>query len=207
VNNLSHVSEKIRSFGLDTFPMISSYPYPPQFLDWMRELFKNPGPFLKVATEEILKNDFTGYNVDWEPNTEATQEDAINYANFLSQFATTLHKIHKKLNVDIASWNTVWDWNLLSQSKVDNLFLMNTYTGNFDEFKKSLEEAVEEIDILKLGIGLETINEDNHNQPFTDAELKQRFKLIEQYHIQEIDIWRSAIPNNWWPFIDSFLKS
>jgi hypothetical protein len=27
--------------------MISSYPYPPDFMDWMREVFANPVPFFE----------------------------------------------------------------------------------------------------------------------------------------------------------------
>lgn len=34
--------------------MISSYPYPPEFLDWMKQLFKNPKPFIN----EVIKKYF-----------------------------------------------------------------------------------------------------------------------------------------------------
>lgn len=59
----------------------------------------------------------------------------------------------------------------------------------------------------KLGVGLETINEDDNDTPFTPAELTERFNLIEEMNVQEIDIWRASLPDNWWPFIKSFLNS
>lgn len=36
VNNLTSVHAALTAMGLETHAMISSFPYPPQFLDWMR---------------------------------------------------------------------------------------------------------------------------------------------------------------------------
>lgn len=34
LNNLSSVHAALHAAGLATYPMVSSFPYPPQFLDW-----------------------------------------------------------------------------------------------------------------------------------------------------------------------------
>jgi hypothetical protein len=52
---------------------------------------------------------------------------------------------------------------------------------------------VNEINLTKLGIGLETINEDNNDLPFSLPELQERFNLIHNYSIQQIDIWRFVL--------------
>jgi len=95
-NNFTAVGPILASYGLETYPMISSFPYPPDFLSWMRDVFKNPQPFLTQAIDTIKREDFTGYNVDWEPTEEATPTDALNYVLFLNLFSSTLHSIHKK---------------------------------------------------------------------------------------------------------------
>lgn len=61
-----------------------------------------------------------------------------------------LHKAGKKLTVDIASWNGIWNWPAISASLVDHVFLMDTYTGTFSTFEERLEKAVAEINIDKL---------------------------------------------------------
>lgn len=62
---------------------------------------------------------------------QATQQDAENYVKFLNLFADELHKFNMKLTVDIATWNSLWNWTLLATSKVDKLCLMSTYTCKF----------------------------------------------------------------------------
>jgi hypothetical protein len=79
--------------------------------------------------------------------------------------------------------------------------------GRFDLFEKALVQAVQEIDIQKLGIGLETVNDDNNNQPFTNQELQERFDLIKQNDIQEVDIWDMPIPQSFWPYLHDFINN
>lgn len=60
-NNLTIVGPVLVAMGLETYPMVSSYPYPPEFIDWyifkyanwigyrMRQVFKDPYPFMMEA--------------------------------------------------------------------------------------------------------------------------------------------------------------
>jgi len=203
-SNLSNFGPILVNYGVETYPIVSSYPYPPEFIAWMRQLFLNPVPFMDSVIKQLVRYDYTGVNIDFEPTIKGSQEDAFNYANFLTLFANELHKVNKKLTVDIAGWNPIWNWTLIEQSTVDKIFLMSTYAGDFDTFQESLEQAINEIGILKLGVGLETVNP-NKNEPFTDQELQERFTLIEANNIHEIDIWDMPIPDNWWSFLDHFV--
>ncbi len=108
--------------------VISSYPYPPEFLGWMRSVFDDPMPFInaclqayvshtlshtrkhshkpEIPFQRAVRENFTGFNVDWEPtadNDPPTAEDARKYAQFLSTFADALHSIGKVLTVKLHS--------------------------------------------------------------------------------------------------------
>jgi len=209
VNPFTNVGPILAAWGLETYAMISSFPYPPNFIDWMRQLFANPTPFVTDIISELRTRGLTGVNVDFEPTVNGNQQDAIDYANFMTTFADALHQNGFILTMDISSWNPVWNWTLLSESDVDKIMLMSTYTGNFTTFQKYFQRALQEIDINKLGIGLESINP-NTNQPFSLAEMQERFSLIMQSNIHEIDIWDTPIPEkpvNWWPLIKQFVNS
>jgi len=92
----------------------------------------------------------TGVNVDFEPNVPATHQDAIDYANFINLFADSLHQKGFLLTMDIATWNAIWDWNLLNATDVDRIMLMSTYTGNWTIFQRDLTRAVQQISLDKL---------------------------------------------------------
>jgi len=214
-DHLTPVTSFLQNLGLETYPMIDSCIwnttvnqciYPQNFLDWMRQVFAQPNGFIQAAVQDAVTYGYTGYNVDWEPTEDGNSQDAVNYCAFLELFATKLHGVGKKLNVDIASWNPIWNWTAISQSSVDGIFLMSTYAGNFETFQHFLKKAITEIDMNKLGIGLETVNEDNNDLPFTPDELAERFNLVISTGVKEIDIWRTSIPDNWWPFIRAFLS-
>ena len=111
---------------------------------------KNPTQRKNAKNNRVVERGFTGLNVDFEPTASAKEQDAIDYANFLTLFADRLHQHGKKLTVDVATWNLVWNWTLLSHSSVDKIMLMSTYTGNFTYFQKDLALAVQQIGIEKL---------------------------------------------------------
>jgi len=203
LNNLTNVGPSLQAIGLETYPMISSYPYPPQFLDWMRELFANPMPFIELAVETAVANNYTGFNIDWEPTDPGTQEDAADYANFLSTFGDALHSKSKKLSVDVATWNTIWNLTLLSASGADNLMDMGTYTGGLESFRKQLKIATQQIGLKKLAAGLMTLDTQT-NQPFTDKDLSERFDMLEKNQVQEIAIWDAPLQDNWWGHLRHF---
>jgi hypothetical protein len=202
-NNLTQVLPFLKKEGFSTYPMISSYPYPPQFLDWMRYVFDNPRPFITTCVQTAVKEGFTGYNVDWEPASGTpTAEDAKKYANFLSEFAEALHAAGKELTVDFAGWSPIWDYASLNASKADRLLCMGTYASKFESFLSQFQKAVNAISLDKLGIGLET-----DTRPLTDSEWNERFDMIIAKGVREIDIWRLPIPDNMWKFIAKFVYS
>jgi hypothetical protein len=40
------VSAEIIDLGLEAWPLLSSYPHYPEFMDWMRQVFENPDVFI-----------------------------------------------------------------------------------------------------------------------------------------------------------------
>jgi hypothetical protein len=203
--NLTDVHPYLTYLGFQTIPMISSYPYPPQFLDWMRQVFANPTPFINSLICDAKLYGYSGYNVDWEPTTTPEPQDAVDYANFLTLLGDQLHANNLSLTLAFGSWSPVWNWTLLAQTSVDRFNLMETYVGNQTEFTKFLEEAVVAFPLDRLGVGLETINDDvPGNPPFTTEEIQYRFDLIQKYSVIEIDIWDTPVPSNWWPFLEAF---
>jgi len=167
----------------------------------MRQVFANPQPFINQAITTAVQENFTGYNVDWEPTSNATAEDAINYAKFLSTFAASLHAIGKNLSVDVATWSNVWNYTLLSASGVDKVMTMSTYTNDTTTWKKQFDYAISTIALDHLGIGLE----DDLELSLDD--LEYRFQEIVSYSVKEVDIWKMPIPDFWWPSLYKYTSN
>jgi len=203
LNNLTQVCPTIKKAGLETYPMISSYPYPPQFIEWMRQVFANPQPFITQCLQQATMNGFTGFNIDWEPNEGATAEDAQLYANFLTTFANAMHKNKFKVTVDVAQWSPIWNFTLLGQTTVDRVMNMETYSGNDTQFIQELDYAIETIGLEKLGVGVQIVNPTT-SELLTQSQVEFRFVESAKRGVQEIDIWRSPLPPYWWPVIGNF---
>ena len=167
LNNLTRVSAAIAAAGVpQRYAMISSYPYPPQFLTWMREVFSNPGPFIAACIAALKANpSLTGFNVDWEPQGGAGapqphRADALAYASFLDEFAMSLHAAGDyQLTVAVATWSPIWDLGALGKTSVDYIASMGTYTGNFTVWKAQLEDLLTAVPASKAVVGLETTND------------------------------------------------
>jgi hypothetical protein len=83
---------------------------------------------------------------------------------------------------------------------------MSTYTGNFTSFKNSFTRAMASFSVKQYGCGLESINESvKPNKPFTYQEILDRFQIIQDAGVMEIDIWRTPIPDNWWPLLNAWV--
>jgi hypothetical protein len=202
VNDFTRVDNIISQWGLDTYAMVSSFPYPPEFLDWLRQLFANPDPFIDEAVKQAKKYGFTGYNLDFEPTSTATPDDCHHYVKFLTTFSNAMHEYNIKVTVDIADWNGLWcDWALFGNSSVDKVMTMSTYTKNFNTFSTKLDKAVTLIPLNVLGVGLEC------DVGLTSDDMSKRFDLINAAGVQEIDIWKSPVPDFWWPLIQQFVAN
>jgi hypothetical protein len=214
---LSDVNGAVIASGLDNWPMMSSYPHPPEFMTWMRKVIYSEecgNFFIDQAIREAEENNFVGFNLDWEPvlsNVTApiTEKDATSYASFVSLFSDRLHEHGLKLAVDVATWVTspgvpsVWNYTALAESSVDKGISMGTYTSNDASFESQLAQLVAAFGTARSGVGLMTVNASSE-QPLGVQEVAYRFDLMAQYGIQELDIWNMPIPDNWWGFIEAF---
>jgi len=206
LNNFTRVIEPLKARHIKTYAMISSYPYPKEFIEWMRQLFANPQPFMSSAVSQALQLGFDGYNIDFEPTVGIEKEDAVAYVQFLNKFADVLHANGIEVSVDVATWSVLWDWPALNLSNVDKIMVMSTYAGDPDTWKKYFDLALAEISPNKLGLGLQTVNP-NTNQPLSRQELEYRFSNILPSTVVEIDIWDSPLENNWWEFLARFVNN
>lgn len=148
------------------------------------------------------KYNYTGINIDFEPTATATTQDASDYANFLTYLGNKLHTQHRLLSVDIATWNPIWDWDLIGKASVDIVMTMSTYTRNDTIFDSMLKKGLASIGTKKLGIGLEC----DLNPPLNLNQLRKRISSLQQNGINEIDIWKMRIPDMWWPDIERFIN-
>lgn len=203
-NNLTQVARPLEKIGVQRWAMLSSYPYPPQFLQWMKEVFANPQPFIAACIQAARENNLSGFNTDWEPtnSNETTPQDALDYAAFLNTFADAMHAEGLGVSVDVAGWSPIWNFTAIAATSVDFIATMSTYTDDDQAFFKSLDYAVATIPKEKLVVGLETVKASN-NQPYDDAELAVRFNAIKAKGIRRVGLWRAGIPSNWWSFLQA----
>jgi hypothetical protein len=196
---VTDITEDLKALGVELWPMITS-----TNINNMRKLFSNPDPFITEAVNLATALNITGYNIDFEP-TSATTDDAYNYANFLNKLANALHSVNKKLSVDIATWSLIWNYDLLAESKIDIIYDMSTYAGRFETFYTNLNNAISKIPLSKLGIGLETLNPNTgETSPFTEEEIEARLRSIIKSNVNRIAIWRTPLPDYWWPLLEDF---
>jgi len=203
-NDLSQVAKPIKALGLTTWAMVSSYPYPPEFISWMRDVFKSPQPFIDACLEAARKEQLTGYNIDWEPTTpnSVTSVDAQAYASFLQTFSEAMHKNGFKVSVDVATWSPIWDIPAIAKTDVDYIMTMGTYTANTTTFLKQLDSMVAQIPLTKLVVGLEC--DENDVGKLSKQDLDTRFAAIKTSGAQGIALWRMPVPQDWIPYIQDF---
>lgn len=201
-NNLTDVASTIRSYGLDTYAMVSSYPYPPQFLSYMRQVFANPGPFIADCLAAAATKQLSGFNIDWEPQSgeTPTPADASAYADFLRTFSAQLHAAGLIVSVDVATWSPIWNITAIANSGVDFIATMSTYTDNWATWQQELAYFTANVPKHQLVIGLETVH-DSDGLPYSTAELQERFAALKDAGISQVAIWRSPVPENWWQYL------
>ena len=204
-NELTVVSPQIIDMGFEAWPLLSSYPHPPEFIDWMRTVFKYPTPFIESCISEAKLYNYTGYNLDWEPTDEVTEQDGNDYAVFINTFADALHYANIKLTADIATWSPIWNYTAIESTSVDMAISMGTYTSTDSSFTSQLSTLVDTFGPGRSGVGLETVNASTNARIPID-EVSWRFQQIKASGAVEVDIWRMPVPPLWWPFIADFMS-
>jgi hypothetical protein len=191
-NDLTEVYQELQMMNLETFAMVSSYPYPPEFIDYMRFVFKNPKDFVAATIKQGSALGLTGFNCDFEPIGNITAQDASDYAAFLTYWATSLHKYDMQLTVDVASWSILWDFEALAETAVDTVMTMSTYTNNDTSWARQLQKALDNIPLTKLGIGLQ----DDQDINMTSSQITQRLRSLDKAGVTEVDIWKMPLADD-----------
>ena len=181
--------------GLDVFPT----------LDLGENYFSNFSglphgfdPVIKNATDNIIRNNFDGYMVDYEPSLKnTTLAHAMAYASFLKQFAKSLHAKDKKLGMDVSNWGILDKYSLYSTLDLDIFTSMATYSG--ENLTRSMDVVTKmtstmNTKLIGIGIGTMAINP-NFYYNWTESKLNIFLEFLNKNNIREIDIWRSDIDN------------
>jgi len=213
---LTQVNDDIHAAGLESWPMISSWPHPDNFITYIRKVINDDAcsdSFIQQALHQAGEGRYAGFNLDWEPtysNSTApiTRQDAQAYALFVDKFAKALHQGGYKLSVDVATWVTIsggpsfWDYSALAASAVDKGISMGTYTSNDNSYMNQLSLITSAFGV-RAGIGLENVNASDSSH-LSDEEVAFRFAAIKSAGVREVDIWSMPIPDNFWPFLHDF---
>ena len=148
-----------------------------------------------------------------EPQSGAqpTEQDAINYANFLNEFSVEMHSINKRLSVDVGSWNLLWNLTLLAQTDLDYIITMNTYTNHYNTWLDALNEDIEGIGPNwndKLVVGLSTTNlSSKTDHPFAENQLQMRFNVLIEKGINKIGVWDCPLQSDWQSLLTQFVNN
>lgn len=201
-NNLTEVNSRILEIGVESWPLLSSYPHYPEFIDWMRTVFADPDPFISSCISAAKQYNYTGYNLDWEPTDDVQADDGANYAAFIQVFADALHKEGLKLSVDVATWSSVWNYTAIAETTSDIVISMGTYTTTDTSFTSQLEKITTSFGD-RAGVGLETDSSLETTMPL--EEVQWRFDQIKAKGVKEVDFWSLPIPDTWWSIIEDFV--
>jgi len=202
-NHLTEVSDQINAMGLEGWPLLSSFPHPPEFIDWMRDVFVNPQPFIDSCIEAAKKYNYVGYNLDWEPTDSVNADDGMNYASFIDTFGNALHSEGLLLSVDVATWSTIWNYTAIAATSADIVISMGTYTSTDTSFSTQLDKIVTSFG-SRAGVGLETVNASS-NALLPLEEVQWRFDQITNSGAKEVDLWSLPVPDDWWPIIAKYV--
>ena len=190
-NALTAVGPSLRAMGFQTYPMISSYPYPPEFLSWMRQLWETPSigqMLIGQMKKEAATNGWAGYQVDWEPTATATPQDAVNYAAFLTTMSKALAPL--KILPTVATWNSIWNLTAIGKSSVYRVVSMSTYATKLATFEQRLQETLKAVPASKLSVGVE-------NWPDVDANFTERLQLTIANKVPSFAVWKMPITEEW----------
>jgi hypothetical protein len=212
---LTNPHDSIVGLGLESWPMITSYPHPPAFIEWMRKVMfdqKCGDKFIQSAIDAALQYQYSGYNLDWEPVSDVTnstqpihEADARGFADFIDKFSKKLEAIDVHLTVDIATWSTgngapsIWNYTLIADTSVHRAITMGTYTGTDATFMDQMALMTDTFDTDQIGIGL--------MWPLNETQIAYRLNQIQGNGIKEVDIWRMPIPDDWWPALEEYVNS
>lgn len=205
-NQLTEVASEINKMGLEAWPLLSSFPHPVEFMDWMRQVFQQPDPFIESCVSEAKKYNYVGYNLDWEPTDDVTSQDGNDYAAFIDYFAKELGKNNLRLTVDVATWSPIWNYTAIAATSVETGISMGTYTSTDTSFTSQLGKITDAFGPSRSGVGLETVNATS-GDPLPLNEVQWRFQQIEASGAVEVDIWSMPVPEGWWPFLSHFYHS
>jgi hypothetical protein len=202
-SNLTNVAPILRKHNFTTVAMVSSWPYPHDFLDWMRSVFADPEMFSIRLAAALVNEGIDGVNIDWEPTVDATAQDAADYAKFLASLRGILALFGKFVSVDVATWNPVWNFTQLSDAMTPSkasaaqgyVVSMNTYARPDWLFLEELTNVTRVVAADALVVGIETWPQ------LTSVNVSLRCKSMKEHGVTRVGVWDMPLPDIWWSLL------
>lgn len=187
--------------SMGQWPLISSYPHKPQFIDAMRLLFSDPAPFINAAVSEAMSYGYRGYNLDFEPTAGVSASDALAYAQFIGHFATALQQRGLRLTVDVASWGPIWNFTALASVSGVCYFTMDTYSNSSSSFARGLAKAVDAMGPTRVVAGFDGVD-----SALDGAQVSERLGALSAAGVSGLSVWAAPVSVGWWPAIEGWLS-
>ena len=196
-------------------------------LDRMRELFRNPTPFIDAAVRDTVANGIHGLNIDFEPDMRGTPEDAAAFCGFMRLLREQLWlRAQVSVSVDVASWNSIWNIHNLSAALGEPIrrynprthrfelipkgavATMNTYTYNNTVFLQQFlamyaifndpATRIPRANAANWMVGLETWLD---RPSFTEADVMFRLEALRNMSVCSVTLWDTPLDAKWWKFL------
>jgi len=192
----NNITVNLSNWNLGSYPLIQT-----GNIEYLRQLFANPQPVISQAVQLAQQNGWSGWNIDFEPGS-GTNQDGLDFAQFLVTFADALHSNGMKLSVDVASWNPqFWQFSAIASSSVDYVITMDTYANYDYQWTQAFNYAISQVPLNKLGIGLIS---NNSNDTY---EMNQYLQAISSANIQQVDVWMLPFGTPLWDAIQQWATS
>ena len=177
--------------------------------------------FFADAIAAALRNNISGYNMDFEPYAEATtltNADGLLYASFLHRFALALHKTGRLvLTVDTFTNLPMWNLAAINGTAVDRVITMDTYVQENRTFEAYAAVASAYVAPTRLGIGMCAAISTSRSpygpdpcpaEAWSDEQLAERFAWLQSHahRYSQINVWVLPLPDNWWAALTKFVS-
>jgi hypothetical protein len=221
--NLTDISPLLREYGIKGIPMVSSWPYPPQLLDYMREMWGAPVKFADTLIAQIQTDGMQGASVDLEPaGAKPTPADAVDYARFLGYLRRRFDEAGLRLVVNAALWSPIWNLTLIGDAlaglpvgaavarplagkgakdtgALGTISFMGTYANELSTFTAELAMARK---LVSVGAVLQ-----GGLQVLPDVDPSERFALLREAGVCSAAVWAAPLPANWWEAVRNFTET
>jgi hypothetical protein len=140
--------------------------------------------FAESCVQTAIRNNLTGFMLDYEPGSSTTITTAAQYAEVVSVVAAEMHAHGKQLGIFLAGWGILGNWSAYVNCGVDVVATMDYYPTGGSPGTPTKVDA-----ILSAGIPAEKLSIGIATTGWNESALTSYLKYIGSRHISQIDVW------------------